>query len=232
MRSGAVASLFAFLALFAGQAVADRPVVIELFTSQGCSSCPPADALLGELAERDDVLPLALHVDYWDYIGWKDEFADPGHAERQRGYSRAAGMRTIYTPQMVVSGQDHVVGYKPMKVADLIAKHREVPAVAIVDATRTGDAVSVSVAPSGDGPGQSFVVLVTYQPKETVAIRRGENAGRTYTYHNIVSDMAVLGLWDGQSTFDKTVNVPADGSYAVIVQTGEAGAIIAAARVD
>ena len=102
------------------------PVVVELFTSQGCSSCPPADAMLHKLAERDDVIALALHVDYWDYIGWKDEFAVPAYTKRQRGYARTNGRRMIYTPQMVINGQDDVIGAKPMDVSDLIQKHHEV----------------------------------------------------------------------------------------------------------
>src|SRR6056297_1329329 len=96
----------AALASFTAPALADDPVVVELFTSQGCSSCPPADAMLGELAERDDVIPLALHVDYWDYIGWADIFADPAYTRRQKGYAHATGQRMVYTPQMVIDGQD------------------------------------------------------------------------------------------------------------------------------
>ena len=98
----------------------DMPVVVELFTSQGCSSCPPADALLHELSKRDDVIPLALHVDYWDYIGWKDSFAQPAFTARQRGYAQASGRRAIYTPQMIIGGQFDVVGNRPMDVAAII----------------------------------------------------------------------------------------------------------------
>ena len=117
----ALALAIGFLASFIGAAAAaDRPVVVELYTSQGCSSCPPADAILAELADREDVIALAFHVDYWDYIGWKDIFADPANTLRQRNYARVAGARSVYTPQMIVDGQDHVVGTKPMKLAEHI----------------------------------------------------------------------------------------------------------------
>ena len=99
----------------------DKPVVVvELFTSQGCSSCPPADALLDRLSSRNNVLALSLHVDYWDYIGWKDKFASPAHTARQQAYARAAGRRSVYTPQMIINGLDDVAGTAPMDVADMI----------------------------------------------------------------------------------------------------------------
>ena len=100
-------------------AAQDSPVVVELFTSQGCAACPPADALLGELARHEDVIALALHVDYWDYIGWEDVFARPEFTQRQHAYGHAAGSTVVYTPQMIVGGQERVVGVRPMAVADL-----------------------------------------------------------------------------------------------------------------
>jgi len=100
----------------AGQANADGPVVVELFTSQGCSSCPPADKILGELAKRDDVIALSLHVDYWDYLGWKDDFASPAHTARQQGYATALGERMMFTPQMIIGGTDSVVGSRAMEL--------------------------------------------------------------------------------------------------------------------
>ena len=108
--SGIAAGLVAAATPVRAAGRSQRPVVLELFTSQGCSSCPPADALLGELAKRDEVVTLAFHVDYWDYIGWKDPFGDPLHTARQRAYAAHLGQRTIYTPQLVVDGAGHVVG--------------------------------------------------------------------------------------------------------------------------
>ena len=117
----ATATLALILSMTVSTARAAEPVVVvELYTSQGCSSCPPADKLLAELASRKDVLPLALHVDYWDYIGWADVFADPAYTKRQRAYARVAGSRSIYTPQMIVGGKDHVIGFKPMAVAGVM----------------------------------------------------------------------------------------------------------------
>jgi len=113
-----------------------RPVVVELYTSQGCSSCPPADEILSSLNGRDDVIAIALHVDYWDYIGWKDEFSSPAYAERQRAYASQAGRRSIYTPEMVVNGQTDIVGAKPMALADAINEHKAAVQQMTLDVTR------------------------------------------------------------------------------------------------
>ncbi len=230
MRNWLVAAVAAFWA-FAGAAQADRLVVIELFTSQGCSSCPPADALLGELSARDDVLPLALHVDYWDYIGWKDEFADPAHTKRQKGYARQAGDRTIYTPQMIVSGTDHVIGYKPMKLAMIIEKHGDQAAPVALDLTRTGNRLRIVAEAEETLTGGYLIQLVSWRPSAEVAIRRGENAGRTLTYHNIVSRLVEIGQWNGQGRHAITAEIPDDGPHAILIQRSGPGAIVAAARV-
>ena len=121
MRKLLTHALAGFLAL-APLEGARADVVVELYTSQGCSSCPPADALLEQLAARDDVIALSLHVDYWDYLGWQDAFANPAFTKRQRGYAARAGSSMIYTPQMVIGGRDHIVGTKGMELSDLIAK--------------------------------------------------------------------------------------------------------------
>lgn len=213
------------------------PVVIELFTSQGCSSCPPADALLVELAKRDDVLPLALHVDYWDYIGWKDIFADPRFTERQRAYAKAAGHRTIYTPQMIVGGQDHIVGFKPMKLADLIADHRrKIESSQLgLTAVRSGDSLSISLTNTGARSRDLRVQVVGYQPHKTVAIRVGENAGKSIDYANIVTSWTHVGDWDGASPIHLGFGLTSADPVAVIVQqnlNGLPGEIVAALRVD
>jgi len=181
----------------------ERAVVVELYTSQGCSSCPPADALLVELAQRDDVIALALHVDYWDYIGWKDRFAVPEHTDRQKGYARAAGQRTIYTPQMIVGGVDHVVGYKPMQLAKYIETHADLAEPVAVSLTRQGDDLQIDI-PAAAGIGAAEVMLVRYRPREEVSIGRGENAGETFNYANIVTHMERLGPWDGSSAWSQS----------------------------
>lgn len=213
------------------------PVVVELFTSQGCSSCPPADGLLAELATREDVLALALHVDYWDYIGWKDVFADPQFTQRQRGYASAAGHRTIYTPQMVVSGQDHIVGFKPMKLADLIADHkRKFEAAQLgLTAVRSGDALSIALDGANTRAMDMTVQVVGFRPLETVAIRRGENAGKSIDYANIVTSWDHVGEWDGAAPKQMTFALSSVDPVAVIVQqnlNGLPGEIVAALRVN
>ncbi|MCK0166137.1 DUF1223 domain-containing protein [Jannaschia sp. S6380] len=214
------------LALPAG--VAADPVVVELFTSQGCSSCPPADEMLGQLAHRDDVIALSLHVDYWDWIGWADTFADPAYSDRQRGYAAAAGSSVVYTPQFVVGGVDQVAGPSGMELADLIVAHDGVTG----DILRQGEGRKVVAASSGK---RGQLIRVIYRPETTVRILRGENAGRNITYHNVVESWTVLSDWDGR---ELQIDVPAapDGmAQAVLAQAvndGKPGAILGAVRVD
>jgi len=204
-------------------------VVVELFTSQGCSSCPPADELLERLAARDDVLPLALHVDYWDYIGWADTFADPGFTQRQKAYAHVAGSRTIFTPQMVVGGSDFLVGTREMELGELIERHREDRPLVRLMLLRRGDVLEIRAEAVGRLPGAVLVQLVRYRPQETVEIRRGENAGRSITYSNIVTDWRVVGRWDGQTPLALQVDAPGSQPAAVILQQEGPGAIVAAA---
>ncbi|UWQ21042.1 thioredoxin family protein [Jannaschia sp. W003] len=178
----------AAFALSATQAAAD-PVVVELFTSQGCSSCPPADAMLGQLTERRDVLPLSLHVDYWDWIGWPDTFAVPAHAERQRGYAAGVGSSVLYTPQFVVGGSGIVAGAKGMALADTVQAHLAAPREVL---EIEGDTLVMQAA------GQpAELVMVEVEPLRRVAVPRGENAGRELVYHNIVRAWTPMGSWDG-----------------------------------
>lgn len=212
-----------------GVAKADETVVVELFTSQGCSSCPPADALLGEVAKNDNVIAIALHVDYWDYLGWTDEFANPEHTARQRAYSRAIGERTIYTPQMVIGGVDHVVGSNKTLVARAIEKHSNSVMPVDVVLQRTGGTVTVRATGSGALP-EMVVYMATYSPKETVNVRRGENAGRKLTYHNVVQKIAPIGTWNGQGTFSASATVSGGAPVAVLVQSGKSGPILGASQ--
>ena len=206
-------------------------VVVELFTSQGCSSCPPADELLARLAERDDVIALALHVDYWDYIGWKDEFAQPKFTTRQRAYARQAGSRMIYTPQMVIAGLDHVIGTRPMELADALDKHRKNPVVVDLSLYREGSRMTVSAPTPRVASGPLIVQLVRFTPKETVEITRGENRGRTITYSNVVRSWELVGEWKANKALDLEIDVPSEGPLAVILQEPNAGRVIAAAQI-
>ena len=225
------ATLAAIWIALTGAAVADdHPVVVELYTSQGCSSCPPADDILAELADRDGVIALALHVDYWDYIGWEDQFADPAFTARQKDYARAHGKNTVYTPQMIVAGADMIVGVKPMELADRIQAHAaRVPPVRVT-ITRDGARVRIE-ARAERFRGRAVVDVIGLIDERTVEITRGENAGRTLTYHNIVSSWTRLGEWDGQGVFRATVQAAEGAPLAVVVQQAGYGPILGAAKV-
>jgi len=209
----------------------DQPVVVELYTSQGCSSCPPADAYFGrELVGRADVIALALHVDYWDYIGWKDDFASPENTKRQRNYARVANKRSIYTPQMVIGGVDHVVGNRPSDVRAHLAEHNSKASPVDVTLTRTGDKLSIKLNSTSGERDPMTVQLVRYSPKETRAIKRGENAGRTLDYHNIVTQWETVGNWNARSAKTFTADVSGDDPIVVLVQRKDFGPIVAAAE--
>lgn len=226
-------ALLAVGANIAQPAQADqRPVVVELFTSQGCSSCPPADAILSELRERDDVIAIALHVDYWDYIGWKDEFGDPVHVDRQRAYASQAGRRSIYTPQMIVNGLTDIVGAKPMILSKAIAKYKEMPARMQLQVQRGQGQIQIEgTVPSGAvRPMEIHVVSIT--PSHTSKITRGENRSKTFEYTNIAHDWTVIGNWDGQSPLSLSAKVAGDDPVVVLVQEAQAGPIVAAAMID
>jgi len=208
----------------------DYPVVVELFSSQGCSSCPPADAMLDELAGRDGVIALALHVDYWDYIGWEDSFAAPEFTQRQHDYARASGERTVYTPQFIIGGRDHVIGANGMSVMDLIQTHEDEPARVTlhVDPTEGGFRLEAR----SEMRAEMVVQLVRYIPEATVDILRGENGGRTLSYSNIVTDLDIIARWDGADTLRLSAELSGAQPSVVIIQEAGAGPILAAARVE
>ncbi|MEZ5798401.1 MAG: DUF1223 domain-containing protein [Paracoccaceae bacterium] len=211
---------------------AEPVVVVELYTSQGCSSCPAADNYLETLIQDPRVMPLALHVDYWDYIGWKDTFGQAKFTERQKAYARAIGSRTIYTPQMIVGGRDRVEGNVPAEVAAHVAEQLAAGRRVMLVARREGGVVVITAEADPPLTEPVRVQLVRYKPEETVAIERGENAGQTITYRNIVTSWDNLGEWSGTAALD--LEVPAEGSDGTVVILQEAGpsAILAAARVD
>lgn len=204
------------------------PVVIELYTSQGCSSCPPADAILHDLAKRDGVIALALHVDYWDYLGWKDEFARPEYTNRQHGYAQAARARNVYTPQMVFNGKDHVVGSRAMSVMDTLQAHQRQSNPVQVSLTRNGDRVRIDAETRTRG---DYVVQVArYSPQETVDVRRGENAGRTLRYAHVVTSLEVVGRWDGRAPLALDAAAAGDAPFVVLIQQTGFGPIVGAAE--
>jgi hypothetical protein len=211
-----------------GEPRAEPRAVIELFTSQGCSSCPPADKLAAEYAHDPSVVMLSLAVDYWDYLGWKDTLALAGHSGRQRAYAKVRGDREVYTPQVVVDGAVHALGSDKAAIEKAI-RHEQGAALQVpVKLERSGDKLTVSVAASKDEKGQAEVWLCPLTRSVPVAVGRGENSGHTLTYTNIVRRWIKLGDWTGKAaSFDVSVkefqNGPID-SAAVVVQSGQSSA--------
>ena len=214
------------------QVQAEPVVVVELFTSQGCSSCPPADEFLAMLASDPRILPLALHVDYWDYIGWEDKFALAQFTDRQKAYAHAIGSRTIYTPQLIIGGADRIEGYSPEETAERLRDHLGEATPVRLTVTREGDTLVIRAEADPPLTEPVRVQLVRYMPEETVTIERGENAGKTITYRNIVTSWERLEDWGGTAPLEVTAPYPGDEPGAVIVQTAGPAEILAAARVD
>jgi hypothetical protein len=211
---------------------------LELFTSQGCSSCPPADQLLGELAAEPGVVALSLPIDYWDYLGWKDTLASPGHSARQRAYAHVRGDREVYTPQIVVNGSMHVLGSDRDAVEHMIAQTERNSAVMSlpVHISVAGGALTVTAGAAAKEHLTGEVWLCPLDRAVTVAIGRGENNGRTVTYHNVVRRWLKLGDFTGTaaSWTVPTSEVMVDGAdaAAVLIQEGtreKPGVILGAA---
>jgi hypothetical protein len=204
----------------------EQPVVIELFTSQGCTSCPPADAMMAELARMDGVIALSLHVDYWDYIGWPDAFASPEHTARQEAYAHHAGERMVYTPQALVNGEDRVVGSDAMALMERLRAHSDRASPVSLRLTREGGTLVVEATAEGPVPPLT-VHLVGFVPERRVDIAGGENAGLSMTYANVVTSWETLGTWTGEAPL--RVAAPLAGAGAVLLQEEGPGAIRAAA---
>jgi len=223
--TGALA-LFALLA-FGATAMA-RPVVVELFQSQGCSSCPPANANLAAIADRPDVIALNFSVTYWDSLGWKDTFARPAYTARQWDYAHALRHPDVFTPQVVVDGRRDGVGVDPAAFAKLVGRGDGAP---IQPALRlTAGAVTIGAA--SDPAGTADVWLVRYDPRILmVPIRAGENTGKTLPHRDIVRELVRIGRWSGAA---ETLRLPpaSDPAWrtAILVQLPHGGAILSAAR--
>jgi len=198
----------------AGQARA----VIELFTSQGCSSCPPADRLLGQLAQDPSLIALSVPVDYWDYLGWKDTLALPVDSTRQRDYALARGDREVYTPQVVVNGMVHALGSDKAAIENAIAKtRRESDPLSLPVSVTVADGVITVGVPAATGSHRSGEVwLCPVTGKARVSIGRGENRGRTVVYHNVVRRWVKLGDWHGQAeTFRVKLKTLPDARFSI-----------------
>jgi hypothetical protein len=216
----------------AGRAQDKAPVVVELFTSEGCSSCPPADALLGELAQRPDVVPLAFHVDYWDYIGWKDPYASPASTQRQHDYAAALGLHMVYTPQMIVDGRTDVVGSERGDVETAIGRAAARPKLAVSIEKDAGGGYRVVIPPAAPpAGGPATVWLALFDSARETSVKQGENGGRTLKEYNIVREWRQIGSWDGSalSLPLAMTGEPDQDGCAVIVQAGPVGPILGAA---
>ena len=226
----------AALALTLGTAapcLAKRQVVLELYTSQGCSSCPPADALIGRLAERADLLALSLPVTYWDMLGWRDTFASEANTRRQKSYAAAMGRGGVYTPQIIVDGMADVVGSREAQLEAAISARRADMRDLPVSVSASPEAVHIGVGSLAEKSANDATVwLLHVLSHASVRVAAGENKGRSMDYRNVVRDIRAVAIWKGQPL---SLDVPrADqgfGSYdslAVLVQEGGYGRVIGA----
>ncbi len=215
-----------------------RPVVVELFTSQGCSSCPPADSYVGQLANRKDVLPLSYHVDYWDYIGWKDQFADPAYVGRQRAYAMTLGQHMVYTPQVVVAGAVDAQGADraliEQKIREAKARQRMYP----LEVARDPKSGQVLLElPEAQLPVPATIWLVTYQYKDQAAIDRGVNSGRTLDSFNTVRSLQKVAVWNGHAAtvplqLDAKAKAARPNACAIVANLADYGPVVAAVAFD
>lgn len=249
-------AVFALLGVMAGARAEDPPVpdpssefstpraqtepvraVIELYTSQGCSSCPPADEVLKRFANDPNVIALSLPVDYWDYLGWKDTLASARNTERQRAYAKARGDGAIYTPQVVVNGTVHVNGAQLADITSAIEQTGKEIEARRIPLLFWQERNTINIAPGAVPPGkqvkEATIWLGVIQTSASVDVKRGENAGKTLVYSNVVRDLTPVGLWKGQPMriqIPRTAVMLAETQkMVVLIQEGKAGPIIAAA---
>jgi len=230
MRNAAICSLILLslpLAAAAKSPVARSPVVVELYTAQGCASCGEANAYVAKLAERKDVLALTFPVDYWDYLGWADTFAKPEFADRQKAYVARLSLREPYTPQVVVDGRAEAAGQKSERVERLLRDAermpRDPPDIRFVSPRRVD--VGSGRAPKGGGE----VWLIRYDPREQdVAVKSGDNRGQTIAHKNVVREVTRLGLWRGRPAAYRLPPTSDDGLKSVVLlQAGRGGRVLA-----
>ena len=209
--------------------------VLELFTSQGCSACPAADRLLGELSVRPGVMALSLSVDYWDQLGWKDTLASPRNTARQHAYAKALGSGNVFTPQMIINGAAHAIGSKLPQIEAAIAKTTakadgRVVVTAVAHGPKT--VIEIGAAAKGMVADVGTVWLVRLQPRVEVEIKRGENRGKRLAYHNVVREVSAVGMWSGKAM---RIELPTSAVMepgercAVLLQHGEVGRVLGAA---
>jgi hypothetical protein len=214
----------------AEEAAPSAPVVVELFTSQGCSSCPPADAYLGKLARQPGILALGFHIDYWNYIGWTDPYSLALSAERQRAYAQHLGLHYVYTPQMVIDGATEGVGSEPGKIEPLLraAAHRAQAAPVLALERRSDGGLHIHIG-AGKIADAATLWLVGFEREHETKILRGENEGATAHDYHIVRSFAAIGRWDGKSVdLDVPATTASGDDAALLLQVGGTGPIVAA----
>ena len=203
----------------------EQPVVVELFTSQGCSACPPADAQLHSLTKKPNVIALGLHVDYWDYIGWEDSFAKLDFTKRQRAYAQAQNEHMIYTPQFMINGMANSMANQLEEMDGLIRKHQTTVAALSLSMRLLGPSVVITLSDALHY-GPYDVHLVTVSPNNTVDILTGENGGKVISYANVVTEWRTLGIWNGDRMTSFQTGPLGPGKHAVLVQFQGHGEII------
>lgn len=214
------------------------PVIVELFTSQGCSSCPPADKLLGELSKQSNVIPLTFNVDYWDYLGWRDTLGSARHTKRQQAYAANRGTRQVYTPQMVINGHKDVVGSRRGQVVQALKKAADTGPRVPMTISENSEEIIINVADSptpGLASKATIWVMIT-SPEVKVPVERGENRGKNITYHNVVRQMVPAGMWTGKAL---RITLPKDSiglagmrDCIALLQVGTIGKVIGAVRMS
>jgi len=235
---GLLLAALTLVAAPAADAGAKRPVVVELFTSQGCSSCPPADAILSRLADRKDVLAMTLPVTYWDMLGWKDTLASDGNTRRQKAYAAAMGRGGVYTPQMIIDGVTDVVGSREQAIDAAINSRSGDGATVPIDLRISRAELQIKVGANTDGIANPNATIWLFHilGRAQVAVGNGENSGHTLGYRNVVRDVKAVGMWKGQPvSLDlpraEITSAPYD-AIAVVVQQNGYGRILGAAEIS
>jgi hypothetical protein len=239
---GTIAALLTLAAQANAQsAVPVKPrAVIELFTSQGCSSCPPADKLLTEITKDPEIIALTMPVDYWDYLGWKDTLAQPAFTHRQKAYAAMRSDRQVYTPQAVINGMAHAIGSQRPAIDKAIQITRDHAATLAIsmDVQKNAGGVDVKLPTHSGGVKQGIIWALPFVNTREVKIGRGENSGRSVTYSNVVLKMTPVGIWNGEAM---TLAIPASSipveaeGIVVLLQSGtekKAAQILGAGRIS
>jgi hypothetical protein len=232
-RSALALAAGAFVAPRYAGAASSQPVLVELFTSQGCSSCPPADDFASELVKDPNNLVLSFNVDYWDYLGWRDTLAKPEYTQRQYDYAKSRGDGSVYTPQMVVNGATHAVGSNRSDVGQQISAAQHKPYATNISLKVTAKSINVEIA-AANFDGEATLWLMAVDPLVTQKIERGENSGKDVTYVNVVRNLVPAAMWKGEAykgSWMRDVVMPKSSKFCIaVLQQGKAGPVLGIAK--